>query len=78
MNTQNGIREKLEGHQEIPVVSFKKGDDPVHFMEYLYQSGVFCMEVTLRSDFAMEAIAILQKNKPENFLIGAGTVINKA
>lgn len=77
MRSQNNIREILKGHQEIPVVSFKKGDDPFHFMEYLIQSGVGCMEVTLRSDFSMEAIEILQKNKPENFLVGAGTVINK-
>ena len=76
MGVQNGIKNILAGHQMIPVVSFNEGDDPLGLMNHLIDLGISCMEVTLRSDYSMDAIELLNKKKADDFLIGAGTVIS--
>lgn len=71
---QNNIRQLLQGHPTIPVVTFKEGDDPIEFMDYLVENGVNCIEVTLRTAAGMEAIKLLKQQRPK-VLLGAGTVI---
>lgn len=76
MHNQNKIQEILSGHKQIPVVSFEADDDPIAFMEYLISKGVYCIEVTLRTSAAFQAIDSLKKRNFSDVIIGAGTVIN--
>lgn len=72
---QNNIQSILKGHSLIPVVTFEKGDNPIEFVEYLMKQKVNCIEITLRTDFALDAIKIIKENQAEGFVIGAGTVV---
>lgn len=73
---QNHIRQVLQGHHTIPVVTFNEGDDPVKFMQYLLNNDVRCIEVTLRTPQGIEAIHRLRAAFGSEITIGAGTVIN--
>lgn len=73
-SNHNNIRQLLQGHSTIPVVTFKEGDDPIEFMDYLVENGVNCIEVTLRTSAGIEAIKLLKQQRPK-VLLGAGTVI---
>lgn len=76
MGTQNNILLTLEGHTQVPVVTFTKGDDPRSFMRYLLNQSVYCIEVTLRTSEGMQAIEILKREFGNEILVGAGTVTN--
>ncbi|MDB9775511.1 bifunctional 4-hydroxy-2-oxoglutarate aldolase/2-dehydro-3-deoxy-phosphogluconate aldolase [Vicingaceae bacterium] len=76
MDNQNKIGTILSSSSVIPVVSFDKGDNPVEFVNFLIKQGINCIEVTLRNDFAIEAIRLIKKSLPENFYLGVGTVVN--
>jgi 2-dehydro-3-deoxyphosphogluconate aldolase/(4S)-4-hydroxy-2-oxoglutarate aldolase len=73
---QNNIREILSGHRMIPVVTFNSTEEAIPLMEKIISKGVKCIEVTLRTACAMEAIQILRNHYGNQILIGAGTVIN--
>lgn len=73
--SQNRIAEVLKGHSYIPVVTFNEGDDPLNFVEFLIQQKVNCIEVTLRTPFAFEALEKIKKTYEDGFIIGAGTVV---
>lgn len=73
---QGNIIEILSQNQQVPVVTFTKGDDPAAFMDYLIGRGVNCIEVTLRTPEGMEAIRSLKKSHVNKAAIGAGTVTN--
>lgn len=73
---QNGIRNVLQGHKTIPVVTFVEGDDPVQFMHYLLSINVSCIEVTLRTPQGIKAIESLRLTFGKEITIGAGTVID--
>ncbi len=76
MDNQNKIGTILSSSSVIPVVSFDKDDNPVEFVNFLIKQGINCIEVTLRNDFAIEAIRLIKKSLPENFYLGVGTVVN--
>lgn len=71
---QNGIRELLRQHPLIPVVTIAKASEAVPLMNYLRGRGVMCMEVTLRTDAALEAIAVAKENATDGFSVGVGTI----
>lgn len=76
MSKQNNIRNILNGHSIIPVVTFTENDNPIAFMDYLIQNGIRCIEVTLRTPQGMEAIQRLKDEMGDDILVGAGTVIS--
>lgn len=76
MSSQNHIRELLQVHSVIPVVAFDKEDDPIQFVKYLQKSGINCIEITLRTDYAYAAILDIKKHFGNDFHVGVGTVVN--
>ena len=56
MTKQNNIREVLANHPIIPVVTFTKLDEVDAKMEVLLRNNVKCIEITLRTPVAYDAI----------------------
>ena len=59
----------------IPVVIIENIDDAIPLADALIEGGIGTIEVTLRSAVALNAIALISKERPE-LTIGAGTVLN--
>lgn len=59
-----------------PVVVLEHAEDAVPLAKALLAGGIWIMEITLRTDAALEAIERVSKEVPD-ILVGAGTVINK-
>ena len=59
----------------IPVVEIERAVDATPLAEALLAGGIDIIEVTLRTDCALEAIERMRKACP-NMLIGAGTVLS--
>jgi len=75
--SQNGIRDILKTNQVIPVVTFHNTAEVDKSIDKLAHLGINCMEITLRTSFALEAIAYAKKNYCSTFQIGAGTVTTR-
>ena len=74
---QNNIRQTLEEHPVIPVVSFDKVADVEPTINLLIEKGIHCIEITLRNDCAFECIEKAIALKKEAFSVGIGTVVSK-
>ena len=75
--SQNGIRTLLSQNPLIPVVTFssiKEIDDAVQIFD---KKGIRCMEITLRTSFAFEAIEYAKKTYGNSFSVGVGTVVTR-
>jgi len=67
--------ERLLSHPLIPVVEIDSADHAEPLAEALLDGGISIVEVTLRTDAAIEAIARIRE-KFSQMLVGAGTVLN--
>lgn len=76
METQFGIRALLQQHPIVPVVNFENVDDVEGFIDGLVQQNIHCIEITLRSACAMQAIEKALAIAPEGFDVGVGTIVN--
>lgn len=61
----------------IPVVIIEKADDAIPLADALTDGGINVIEITLRSGAALEAIALIARERPQ-ITVGAGTVLNPA
>ena len=61
----------------IPVIVIDNVEDAVPMAEALIEGGIRVLEVTLRSNCALQAIESIAKNVPEA-IVGAGTLRTKA
>jgi 2-dehydro-3-deoxyphosphogluconate aldolase / (4S)-4-hydroxy-2-oxoglutarate aldolase len=68
-------REVLNVSPIIPVVAIEDADKAVDLAHALIEGGINIIEVTLRTNQAMQAMENIVKNVPE-MILGAGTVIN--
>lgn len=59
----------------VPVIAIQRADDAVPLAQALVKAGVNVLEVTLRTDCALEAIYLIKQSVPEA-IVGAGTVTN--
>ena len=59
----------------IPVVIIENIDDAIPLADALAEGGIGVIEITLRSAAALNAIALISKERP-GMTIGAGTVLN--
>lgn len=59
----------------VPVIVIKKLEQAVPLAKALLKGGINVLEVTLRTECAMEAIQLIAEEVPEA-IVGAGTVIN--
>jgi 2-dehydro-3-deoxyphosphogluconate aldolase/(4S)-4-hydroxy-2-oxoglutarate aldolase len=76
MKIQNNIAEVIKDHKIIPVVTFKSVADIESVLEKLLIQNINCIEITLRTEAALEAIEKFKKVAPEGFKTGVGTVIS--
>jgi 2-dehydro-3-deoxyphosphogluconate aldolase/(4S)-4-hydroxy-2-oxoglutarate aldolase len=59
----------------IPVVIIESINDAIPLADALIEGGIGTIEIALRSAIALNAIALISKERP-NLTIGAGTVLN--
>lgn len=59
----------------VPVISLPSLDVALPLMDTLAAGGVTVVEITLRTDCALDAIALLTRERPQ-LVVGAGTVKN--
>ena len=71
------MNELLEKIGVVPVVVIEKAEHAVALARALVEGGLPIIEVTLRTEAALESIELIAKNVPEA-VIGAGTVLNVA
>ncbi|MGB1039277.1 MAG: bifunctional 4-hydroxy-2-oxoglutarate aldolase/2-dehydro-3-deoxy-phosphogluconate aldolase [Flavobacteriales bacterium] len=76
MESQFGIRKLLAEHSIIPVVNITDLSEVESILNRLIQQEINCIEITLRSECAMEAIAKAIELKPKGFKVGVGTIVN--
>lgn len=74
---QNNIAEILENNQLIPVVTINKAEEVDTLYSKLSAKGIKCIEITLRTDFAWEGIALFKKKYGNEFKVGVGTVVTR-
>ncbi|GAA9473109.1 bifunctional 4-hydroxy-2-oxoglutarate aldolase/2-dehydro-3-deoxy-phosphogluconate aldolase [Helicobacter pylori] len=72
---QDKIIEVLQISPIVPVVVIEDIKDAVPLAQSLIEGGVQIIEVTLRSNCALEAIELIAKNVPK-MRVGAGTILN--
>lgn len=61
----------------IPVIVINKIDDALPIAESLLEGGIRVLEVTMRSNCALDAIELIS-NKLPDAIVGAGTLRSKA
>ena len=73
---QNNIRELLINHPIIPVVKIESIDEVIPCINDLISKDIHCIEITLRTKCAIDAIKKAKKHFGDQFAVGVGTVIN--
>ena len=61
----------------IPVITIKKLEHAIPLARALVEGGLSVLESTLRTEFALAAIAAIAKELP-SAIVGAGTIINRS
>lgn len=75
-NWQVSAEQILTQSPVVPVIVIQKLEQAVPLAKALIAGGIRVLEVTLRTDCAVDAIELIAKEVPEA-IVGAGTVINK-
>ena len=73
--SQNNIRKLLLNNPIVPVVKIQSLEEVIPLLDYLKENNINCIEITLRTDCAIEAIKLAKQHCDDTFFIGAGTVI---
>jgi 2-dehydro-3-deoxyphosphogluconate aldolase/(4S)-4-hydroxy-2-oxoglutarate aldolase len=73
---QNNIQSILNQHSIIPIVTIYKMNEIVPKINSILEKNIKCIEVTLRTKVAFEAIEFIKKNYGNKICVGVGTVIN--
>ena len=73
---QNNIQYILNQHSIIPVVTISDINEIEPKINSLLNRNIKCIEVTLRTKVAFEAIEFIKKNYGNKICVGVGTVIN--
>ncbi len=74
---QNNIREVLSHHPIIPVINFNDIDEVIPMIEKLKAKNIFCIEITLRTPIALDAIRLAKETFGSEITIGMGTIVSK-
>ena len=74
--SQNGIRKLLRDNPLVPVVKIQSLDEVEPLITALQNNSINSIEITLRSDCALDAIKLAKKCSNDNFSVGVGTVVN--
>ena len=73
---QNNIEKILKNNPLIPVATITDLSQVDIFYEKLKAQGIHCIEITLRSDVAWEAIALFKERYGHEFDVGVGTIVS--
>jgi 2-dehydro-3-deoxyphosphogluconate aldolase / (4S)-4-hydroxy-2-oxoglutarate aldolase len=76
MEKQFGIRKLLTQHEVIPVINITNVVQVENIIERLQSKSINCIELTLRSNCAIQAIETALKIRPDGFQIGVGTIVS--
>jgi 2-dehydro-3-deoxyphosphogluconate aldolase/(4S)-4-hydroxy-2-oxoglutarate aldolase len=74
--SQNGIRKLLLDNPVVPVVKIQSLEEVEPLITALQNNNINCIEITLRTDCAIDAIKLAKKCSNDNFSVGVGTVVN--
>lgn len=74
---QNNIQRVLEKNNLIPVVTINDLKEIDSIIQTLIKKGIFCIEVTLRTPCAFDALRQIKLNYSNQISLGVGTVINE-
>ena len=74
---QNNIRGVLEQHRIIPVVTIQEEGEVDEIILGLIENGIHCIEVTLRTDYALKAIELIKRKHSDKITVGVGTVVSQ-
>ena len=74
---QNNIREVLSHHPIIPVINFNDIDEVIPMIQKLKAKNIYCIEITLRTPIAFDAIRLAKETFGSEITIGMGTVVSK-
>ena len=74
--SQNGIRKLLLDNPVVPVVKIQSLEEVEPLVTALQNNNINCIEITLRTDCAIDAIKLAKKCSNDNFSVGVGTVVN--
>lgn len=74
---QNNIQNILAKHPIVPVVTIHSADEIEGIIAGLFAKNIYCIEVTLRTEFAFEALEIIKSSYGNKLAVGVGTVVNK-
>lgn len=75
---QNGIEKIMKDNPLIPVVTINAIDKVSSIAEHLASQNVYCIEITLRTPIAWDAIRKFKEDHGEQFSVGVGTILNEA
>lgn len=67
------VKEVLSLGPIIPVITLEKAEDALPLADALAEGGIRTMEITLRTQAAIEAIKLLTAER-KNMIVGAGTI----
>lgn len=73
---QNQINLFLEKHPIIPVVTLNGPEDIDRIYRQLMDANISCVEITLRTPYAVNGIQTFKEKYGESISIGVGTIIN--
>ncbi|AQQ08543.1 Putative KHG/KDPG aldolase [Sedimentisphaera cyanobacteriorum] len=76
MQTPENVFKELESERVVATVVIDDKDNAAGLAETLLEAGMNSIELTLRTDEAIEAIKVI-KNKYPQMLVGAGTVLTR-
>ncbi len=74
---QNGILALLKNHPIIPVVTINSLDEIEGIIKLLKENDIHCIEVTLRTTVAFEAIVQIKKQFGSAMSVGVGTIVSE-
>ena len=74
-NQQNNILKILSNHELIPVATFTSVDEVKPVMNKLLEQNIRCIEVTLRTECAINCIEKLREYFGNKICIGVGTIV---
>jgi 2-dehydro-3-deoxyphosphogluconate aldolase/(4S)-4-hydroxy-2-oxoglutarate aldolase len=72
---QNNIEKILKENPLIPVATIDNLSQVDEFYTILTDQGINCIEITLRTDIAWEAIALFKEKYGDHFKVGVGTIV---
>ena len=75
---QNNIASILAKNPIIPVVTINKLEEIDGIVHALLEKNIHCIEVTLRTAIAFEAIQVIKEKYASELSVGVGTVISSA